>query len=112
MDMKVCSCMDDIFASDNIENAVFDIEKTATICNQKGLHARAAAAFVKLAGEYEANVAVQKDTHVVCGRSIMGLMMLAASKGTDVVVKASGTQAQEAVTALTDLISNRFNEEE
>ena len=51
MDMKVCSCMDDIFASDNIENAVFDIEKTATICNQKGLHARAAAAFVKLAGE-------------------------------------------------------------
>ncbi len=108
----VCACVDDIFANDNIENAIFEIEKIATICNQKGLHARAAAAFVKLAGEYDAQVAVQKDSHVVCGRSIMGLMMLAASKGTDVVVKANGSQAQEAVKALTDLICNRFNEEE
>ncbi|MBE6450260.1 MAG: HPr family phosphocarrier protein [Alphaproteobacteria bacterium] len=82
------------------------------IQNKKGLHARAASCFVKLAEQFDAEVFVEKDGQRVCGTSIMGLMMLAAAKGCDVKLIVSGQEAQQAMTALAELIDNKFNEEE
>ena len=87
------------------------IAKTVEICNQKGLHARAAAAFVKTANGFDAEIVVEKDGHIVNGKSIMGLMMLAASKGTKIEIKADGNQANEAINELSKLVSDKFNEE-
>lgn len=81
------------------------------IQNKKGLHARAASCFVKLAEQFDAEVFVEKDGQRVCGTSIMGLMMLAAAKGTTIKVTCSGRQAQEAMDTLTSLINNKFGEE-
>lgn len=85
--------------------------RTATICNQRGLHARAAARFVKTAGLFDAEVWVRKNGIEVSGRSIMGLMMLAAAPGTIVRLTASGPQAEAAVTALASLIECKFDED-
>ncbi|MCQ2735016.1 MAG: HPr family phosphocarrier protein [Alphaproteobacteria bacterium] len=87
-------------------------ETELTICNQKGLHARAAAAFVKCVSEYDAEVTVEKDGQIVDGSSILSLMMLAASKGVVIKVKASGTNAGEVIESLTYLVNSRFGEEE
>ena len=81
-----------------------------TICNQRGLHARAAAKFVKLAGDFDAEVTVTKDGTSVTGTSIMGLMMLAAAKGTSIRVEAEGPQAQDALEALSGLVAGGFDE--
>jgi len=81
-----------------------------TICNQRGLHARAAAKFVKLAGDYEADITVTKDGTSVTGTSIMGLMMLAAAKGTSIRVEAEGPQAEDALQALSGLVAGGFDE--
>ena len=81
------------------------------ICNRKGLHARAAAAFVKTAEVFDAEVEVSRNGQSVSGCSIMGLMMLAAAKGTTIEVSASGNQASEAIAALTELINGKFGEE-
>jgi len=81
-----------------------------TICNQRGLHARAAAKFVKLAGDYEADITVTKDGTSVTGTSIMGLMMLAAAKGTSIRVEAKGPQAEDALQALSGLVAGGFDE--
>lgn len=86
-------------------------EKTLIICNQKGLHARAAAAFVKCVSEYDADVSVEKDGQEVDGSSILSLMMLAASKGTSIRVKVHGKDAQEALSALAVLVDSKFGEE-
>jgi phosphocarrier protein HPr len=83
----------------------------ATIVNERGLHARAAAKFVKCAESFDANVIVTKDDNQVSGSSIMGLMMLAASKGTSISLEASGPDADQAVQSLCDLISGKFGEE-
>ena len=83
---------------------------TCTICNQKGLHARAAARFVKTAGQFDAEVWVRKNGTAVSGRSIMGLMMLAAGPGTAIELRATGPEAARAITALADLISGGFDE--
>ncbi len=80
------------------------------ICNQRGLHARAAARFVKLAFEFEAEVAVAKHDTSVSGRSIMGLMMLAAGPGTELEISATGADAARAVAALAKLVSSGFDE--
>jgi phosphocarrier protein HPr len=80
------------------------------ICNQRGLHARAAARFVKLAFEFEAEVVVAKNDTSVSGRSIMGLMMLAAGPGTEVEISATGADAARAVAALAKLVSSGFDE--
>ena len=88
------------------------IEKELVICNQKGLHARAAAAFVKCVAQTEAEVIVEKDGQEVDGSSILSLMMLAASKGSLIKIKATGLQAQEALDNLTHLINSRFGEED
>ena len=87
------------------------VRRIATICNQRGLHARASARFVKVAAQFDAEIVVRKNGTEVSGRSIMGLMMLAASPGTVVELTASGRQAAEAVAALADLIECKFDED-
>jgi phosphocarrier protein HPr len=87
------------------------IVKIASIRNQRGLHARAAAKFVKLAGGFNAQIRVIKGDMDVSGTSIMGLMMLAAGIGTDVELRASGAQANDAMQALLGLIERKFDEE-
>ncbi len=83
-----------------------------TICNKKGLHARASAAFVKCSDQFDAEIEVTKDGQTVGGSSIMGLMMLAASQGSRIVIEARGNEAEKALQALTDLIEARFHEGE
>lgn len=91
--------------SDNVLSAELEIQ------NKKGLHARAAAAFVKTIAPFDCDVEVERIGQTVSGCSIMGLMMLAASKGTTIKVNCSGAQAQEALQAITDLVNNKFGEE-
>jgi len=83
----------------------------AVIANQRGLHARAAAKFVKLADSFKAEISVAKDDMRVSARSIMGLMMLAASPGTPIKICAAGQDATDAIAALTDLVKRKFDEE-
>ncbi len=85
--------------------------KDLEIKNIKGLHARAAAAFVKTVEAYDAVIEVERLGQKVNGTSIMGLMMLAASKGTFIKVYSSGKQSKEALDALCQLIENKFGEE-
>lgn len=81
------------------------------IKNKKGLHARAAAAFVKTVEAFDAEVNVERIGQCVSGCSIMGLMMLAAAQGTTISVTTKGNQAKEALEALTTLLNNKFGEE-
>lgn len=81
------------------------------ICNQKGLHARAAARFVKTAAQFDAEVTVRKNGNSVSGRSIMGLMMLAAASGTVIELTATGREAETAVATLARLIECKFDED-
>ena len=85
--------------------------RIATICNQRGLHARAAARFVKTAGLFNAEVWVRKNGTEVSGRSIMGLMMLAAAPGAVIRLAATGPDAEAAVTALAKLVECKFDED-
>ncbi len=87
------------------------IRQVMTIANQRGLHARAAALFVKTAGTFDAEITVAKDGTEVSGLSIMGLMMLAASQGSKIEVAASGPQATQAVVALAGLVTGKFEED-
>jgi len=85
--------------------------KTVEICNERGLHARASAKFVKLAASFDAEVRVGRDGQMVDARSIMGLMMLAAGLGSTIDIEADGPQADEAVSALSALVECRFEED-
>ncbi len=85
-------------------------ETTVEICNQLGLHARAAARLVKTASSFSSDVRISNGDRQVNAKSIMGVMMLAAAKGTSVILEATGDDAEEALAALTDLINNRFGE--
>src|SRR5438128_4861655 len=85
--------------------------RTVEICNQKGLHARAAARFVKAAAQFDAEIWVRKNGTAVSGRSIMGLMMLAAATGTAVEITATGRDAATAVETLARLIDCKFDED-
>jgi phosphocarrier protein len=87
------------------------VVRTATIANRRGLHARAAAKFVKLAGQFQAQVTVSKRGMEVSGLSIMGLMMLAAGPGCAIELRGSGADADQAVQALVDLIDAKFDED-
>lgn len=87
------------------------ITKELEIKNKKGLHARAAAAFVKTVEPFDAKVEVERIGQIVSGCSIMGLMMLAASKGTTIKVSCSGCQGAEVMAALEELLDNKFGEE-
>jgi phosphocarrier protein HPr len=82
-----------------------------TICNKRGLHARASARFVRTAELFDADIEVTKDDATVGGTSIMGLMMLAAGPGSSILVKTSGPQAREALDAIIELVSNGFDED-
>ena len=84
---------------------------TVEIVNQRGLHARASAKFVKLAASFDADIRVTKDGHTIEAASIMGLMMLAAGPGAEIEITAEGEEADEAVAALVDLVARRFDEE-
>lgn len=84
---------------------------SATICNERGLHARAAAKFVKTAEQYDAAVTVSKDGMTVVGTSIMGLMMLGAGKGSQIELEAKGRAAEEALKALQALVAAGFDED-
>ena len=87
-------------------------QATLEIKNRLGLHARAAALLVQTARRFDAEVTVAKDGQVVNGRSIMGVMMLAAEQGSRIEVSASGPQAGEALEAIRELVDARFNEAE
>ena len=88
-----------------MEPFVLDIQ------NKKGLHARAASAFVKLADQFKSEIFVEKDGQRVSGRSIMGLMMLAAAQGTSIKVFIEGNDENAAKEAISDLINHKFYEE-
>ena len=85
--------------------------QTFTIRNRLGLHARAAALLVKTANGFNANIMIEKDGVEVNGKSIMGILMLAASRGTKITVRVEGNDAGEALRTLGKLIENRFGEE-
>ena len=87
-------------------------EKAVTIINKLGLHARAAAKFVTTASSYSSNVDISRDGQRVNGKSIMGVMMLAASKGTEITLIANGNDEKGAIDSLTELIQQRFGENE
>lgn len=88
------------------------VQQEITIINKLGLHARAAAKFVALASDFKSEIFLIKDTKTVNGKSIMGIMMLAASKGTKLLITVSGDDENDAVEKLTALVSNRFDENE
>jgi len=85
-------------------------EKTLLIQNELGLHARAATKLVQIASKYPCEVTVTKDGHEVNGKSIMGVLMLVASKGTMVTIKAKGDRAAEVVGQIEALINDKFGE--
>lgn len=87
------------------------LQKEVTIKNKVGLHARPAGAFVQLAGKFKSDIAVVKDGTRVNGKSIMGLMMLAAEKGSKILIIVDGSDEAEAMEALAGLITAGFNEE-
>lgn len=88
------------------------VRRTFQIVNKLGLHARAAAQLVKLTEQFSADVKIGKDDQVVNGKSIMGLMMLAASNGSSIEVEATGDDAEAMLDAIGALITARFNERE
>ncbi len=88
------------------------IERELEIINKLGLHARAAAKFVAVSSKFNSHLTVTRNGREVNGKSIMGVMMLAASKGTCIIVKAEGDDEQQAVDALEQLIKDRFGENE
>jgi phosphocarrier protein HPr len=88
------------------------VVRELTICNKKGLHARASARFVQTVEKFDADVRVMRCGETVGGTSIMGLMMLAASPGTKITVEATGKEAAEVVAALAALIESRFGEQD
>jgi len=85
--------------------------RTFRIINEKGLHARASAKFVEVVEDHDAQAQVSKDGMTVSGDSIMGLLMLAASRGTEIAVTTSGTEAEKLADALEALVANRFGED-
>lgn len=87
------------------------VDKEIPIVNRLGLHARPAAMFVRIASRYRAEIWVSKEGEEVNGKSIMGLMMLAAGQGSKLRIRCEGPDAQEAMEELETLISTRFNEE-
>ncbi|MBV8778212.1 MAG: HPr family phosphocarrier protein [Alphaproteobacteria bacterium] len=97
--------------SPEAEAAAATARRIVTICNQKGLHARAAARFVKTAHEFDADIWVRKNGSIVSGRSIMGLMMLAAAAGAELQISAAGPDADAAVETLARLVECKFDED-
>jgi len=87
------------------------IARSVTVVNQLGMHARAAAKFVHLAGRFDATVKVARDRREMDGKSIMGILLLAAARGSTITISAEGADEQEAVAALTALVESGFGED-
>ena len=87
-------------------------EKELLIINQLGLHARAAAKLINVTARFSSDISLEKDGRAVDGKSIMSVMMLAASKGTTLTVKITGSDEESAMFAIEELINNRFDEDE
>jgi len=83
-----------------------------TIINKLGLHARAAAKFVTLASSFDSDIQLSRDSRVVNGKSIMGVMMLAAAKGTQLTLHINGEDENDALNQLSELVENKFGENE
>ncbi len=94
-----------------MEKTASPVAKTFTIRNRFGLHARAAAQFVQLASKFASEIFVDKNGQEVNGKSIMGILILAASQGAEITVRAEGPDAEGALNALGELINNGFGEE-
>jgi len=88
------------------------IKHEITIINKLGLHARAAAKFVSLASNFESDIELECGDKIVNGKSILGVMMLAASRGTNIILIVSGNDENEAVQQLTGLVEDRFGEDD
>lgn len=88
------------------------IERQVDIVNRLGLHARAAARLVHLASQFESEVELELDGELVNGKSILGVLLLAAGQGSRLTIRARGSDAMEAVKAIEDLFRNRFGEAE
>ena len=97
--------------NDTVMDLLMEKSKDVRIQNKYGLHARPAAEFVKLANKFASEVWVRKDEVEVSGKSIMGVMMLAAEFGSTIRIRASGEDSEEALQALSDLVTSRFGEE-
>ncbi len=87
------------------------VEKEVTIMNRLGMHARPAAMFVRIASRYRADVWVEKDGEQINGKSIMGLMMLAAGQGSKLMIRCEGPDADRAMQELEQLIAGKFSED-
>lgn len=87
------------------------IEKEITVINRLGLHARPAAMFVRIASRYRSEIWVEKEGEQINGKSIMGLMMLAAGQGSKLLIRCEGPDADRAMQELEELINQRFNED-
>ncbi len=87
------------------------ISQRVTVVNQLGMHARAAAKFVHLAGRFDSRVRVARDEREMDGKSIMGILLLAAARGSTITISAEGTDEQAAVNALVALVQSGFGEE-
>jgi phosphocarrier protein len=86
------------------------VERRATVANELGLHARPAATFVKLAGKFRSEISITKDSMMVNGKSIMGVMTLAAECGSLLIIRAEGDDAETAARALADLVDSGFQD--
>jgi phosphocarrier protein len=98
-------------ASQGADADIGALRRTLSIANKRGLHARAAAKFVRTAGQFDATVRVSFKGQEVSGLSIMGLMMLAAGIGSEIELSCSGRQAVEAMAALSALVESKFGED-
>ena len=98
-------------ASQGADAGIGALRRTLSIANKRGLHARAAAKFVRTVGQFDATVRVCFKDQEVSGLSIMGLMMLAAGIGSEIELSCSGRQAAEAMAALSALVEGKFGEE-
>ncbi|TYL48070.1 HPr family phosphocarrier protein [Marinomonas sp. IMCC 4694] len=87
-------------------------EKSTTIINKLGLHARAAGKLVETTSRFSCDITIEKEGRNVDGKSIMAMMMLAAGKGTDIIIKTNGDDEEDALNAVIELIHNRFGEDE
>jgi phosphocarrier protein len=87
------------------------VSREIPITNKRGLHARASAKFVQMVERFNADITVTRNSETVGGTSIMGLMMLSAGPGTSIVVSAKGPEAEAALEAITELVTNKFGEE-
>jgi phosphocarrier protein len=94
-----------------MSSASVEQERRVQIANRLGLHARPAAEFVKRAGRFRSEIYVRKDDVEVNGKSIMGMMMLAAECGSEITIRAAGADAADAIRDLVSLVESRFGEE-